>query len=127
MMSVGGGGGRTGRVALAAWLTLWATGCAGWRVESIPPTEVLRNPNVHAVRVIKPDRSKVEIYDPSLRGDTIVGHPTDRAIARLTLPLSQVQTIATRHTSFGKTMLAILAIGAGVAAYAGLQSLNQGY
>jgi PBP1b-binding outer membrane lipoprotein LpoB len=118
---------RAQRAALAAWLALMATGCVGWRVESAPPAEVVRNPDVHAVRVIKRDKSKVEIYDPSLQGDSIVGHPTDRAIAKLVMPISQVQTIATRHTSFGKTVLAVLAIGGGVAVYAALQSLNQGY
>jgi PBP1b-binding outer membrane lipoprotein LpoB len=126
-MAEGAGVIRARRAALAAWLALMATGCAGWRVETAPPAEVVRNPDVHAVRIIKLDKSKVELYDPSLQGDTIVGHPTERAIAKVVMPISQVQTIATRHTSFGKTILAVLAIGGGIAAYAALQSLNQGY
>jgi len=116
---------RARRVGAAAWLALMTTGCAGWRVESASPREVLRNPDVHAVRIIKPDRTKVEIYDPAIQGDSITGHPTQRAVARMMLPLSSVQTIATRHTSIGKTLLAGLAIAGGVAAYALLMSLNQ--
>src|ERR1041384_1633245 len=90
---------RARRAGAAAWLTLMASGCVGWHVESASPREVLRNPDVRAIRVNRPDRTKVYIYDPSIQGDSIVGHPTDRAIARLVLPLSQVQTIATKHTS----------------------------
>ena len=117
---------RARRAGAAAWLTLMASGCVGWHVETASPREVLRNPNVRAIRVNRPDRSKVYIYDPSIQGDSIIGHPTNRAIARLVMPLSQVQTIATKHTSVGKTFLAVLAIGGAVAVYGLLQSLNQG-
>src|ERR1051326_6832212 len=107
LVATGGGGGlRAHAAARAGCRPLVAAGWGGWRVESAPPAEVVRNPDVHAVRVIKRDKSKVEIYDPSLQGDSIVGHPTDRAIAKLVMPISQVQTIATRHTSFGKTVRA---------------------
>src|ERR1043166_5766130 len=109
-MAEGGGVIRAQRAALAAWLALMATGCVGWRVESAPPAEVVRNPDVHAVRVIKRDKSKVEIYDPSLQGDSIVGNAP-----------------APANTSLGTAVLAVMTIGGGAAVYAALQSLNQGY
>jgi hypothetical protein len=114
------------RVALAAAVALSA-GCAGWRVQQVPPKELLKDRSIEAVRVTRADKSKVEIYNPMIQGDSIVGHPTDRAIARLVMPISQVETIATRYHSVPKTMLAGLAVIGAVGAYALLQSLNQGY
>jgi hypothetical protein len=114
------------RAAAAAVLAAGTSGCVSWRVESVSPRELLRASDVPAVRVSRPDRSQVELYDPHLAGDSIVGHPTDRAIARVAIPLAQVQTIETRHHSLGKSLLAGVAIGAGIGLYELLQRLNQG-
>lgn len=114
------------RVILAAAVALLA-GCAAWRVQQVSPKELLKDKSIEAVRVTRADKSRVEIYNPVIQGDSIVGHPTDRAIARLVMPISQVETIATRYHSVPKTMLAGLAVLGAVGAYALLQSLNQGY
>ena len=114
------------QVVLAAAVSLSAS-CAGWRVQQVPPRELLKDKSIEAVRVTRADKSKVEIYNPAIQGDSIIGHPTNRAIARLVMPISQVETIATRYKSVPKTMLAGLAILGAVGAYALLQSLNQGY
>jgi hypothetical protein len=100
------------------------SGCVGWRTEPVSPRELLSQGEVRAVRIVKPDNTRIEIWDPTLVGDSIRGHPTERAIARFTVPLSSVQSIETRHTSIGKTFLAVLGIGAGVVVYALIQSLN---
>jgi hypothetical protein len=117
---------RARRVAVAAWMTMATSGCLAWRVESAPPREVLQRPDVNAVRITSTDSagSKVDIYDPTLVGDSISGHPTKQAVARIYLPLSHVKSIATQHKSIGKTALVVLGVGAGVAVYALLQSLN---
>ena len=115
------------RAALATWLTVISTGCMAWRLESVPPRELLKTPGIEAVRVTRADKSKVEIYDPVLQGDSIIGHPTDRAIARLAMPLSQVETISTRHQSIGRTLLITLGVAGAIAVYGLLQTLNQGY
>lgn len=113
------------RAVLAGWLAISASGCLGWRLESVPPRELLTKSNYEAVRVTRADdKSKVEIWNPRLVGDSIIGHPTDRAIARLVMPLSQVQTISTPHKSIGKTTLAVFAVIGAVGAYALLQTLN---
>ena len=114
------------RLALASFVALSASGCLAWRVQPVAPRELLKDRSIDAVRVTRADKSKVEIYNPQIVGDSIVGHPTDRAIARLVLSLSQVETIATRYKSLGKTLLAGLAIIGAVSVYALLQSLNQG-
>lgn len=106
-------------------LALPATGCVGWRTETVPPRELLagRQP-VRAVRVTRTNKTQVELYDPVLVGDSIRGTPTERAIQRITVPLSDVTQIQSRRTSMGKTLLLILAIGGGVAVYGLLQELN---
>jgi hypothetical protein len=115
---------RATRIAIVAWMGLGATGCLAWRVESVPPRDLLRGGSVPAVRVTKADKSKVEIWSPKLVGDSIIGHPSEVAIARLVMPLSQVQTIATKHRSFGRTLLIGAGVVGAVGAYALLQSLN---
>ncbi|NOT07540.1 MAG: hypothetical protein HOP28_04955 [Gemmatimonadales bacterium] len=118
---------RAARAMALAWLVLAASGCVGWRVQNVPPKELLRDRGIEAVRITRPDNSKVEIYNPAIVGDSITGNPTNRAIIRLMIPLSQVQTIATPYKNVGKTMLFGLAILGGVGLYALLQSLNEGY
>ena len=115
---------RTRRIAILIGLAVSA-GCSSWKVSSVTPRELLRDPGIEAVRVTRADKSKVEIYDPVLQGDSIIGHPTERAIARVVMPLSQVQTIATREKSLGRTLLIGLGIAGAVALYALLQELNQ--
>ncbi len=115
---------RTILATLLAGAMLGGTGCVGWRTEQATPRELLSNGEIRAVRIVKPDNTRLEVWDPALVGDSIRGHPSERAIARFTIPLSSVQSIETRHTSLGKTFLAVLGIGAGVVAYALIQSLN---
>ena len=120
---------RARRVAIAGWMALAASGCVStWRVESVPPREVVQRPGVEAVRITSIDSAgtKVEIYDPVLVGDSITGHPTKTAVARIYVPLSHVKTIATQHHSVGKTALVFVGVGAAVAVYGLLQTLNQG-
>jgi hypothetical protein len=109
-------------------LVISASGCVGWRTESVPPQELLRGGHeIPAVRVTRQDNAKVELFDPVLVGDSIRGAPTGRAIQRITVPLSDVRQIQSRRTSMGKTLLLVLAIGGGVAVYGLLQELNEGY
>lgn len=105
--------------------SLLLAGCAGWHTESVAPRELLKDKRVPAVRVTRADKSKVEIWGPALVGDSIVGHPTELAIARVVMPLSEVQSIATRRTSLKKTLLISLGVIGAVAVYGLLMELNQ--
>ncbi len=119
---------RTRRAFASLWLTLGASGCAGWSTTDVAPRELLRERgSVSAVRVVKRDSSRVELYDPVLVADSIRGATTQRAVARITVPLSDITEIAVRKTSLGKTALVVLAVGGGVALYALLMSLNEAY
>ena len=119
--------GAMGRLLMITWLLPGSTGCVAWHTETASPRELLQARQEPALRVTKPDKSQVEMWNPVLVRDSIYGHPTERAIARFSVPLSAVQGVETRRTSFGKTLLLILGVGAGVAAYGLIQSLNQAY
>ena len=114
------------RIVVVAMMALTSAGCTGWQTTSVVPRELLATGGVPSVRVTRHDKSKVEIYNPVLKGDSIIGHPTDRAIARLVMPLSQVNTIATRHTSLSRTLLIGLGAVGAVFLWDLLQSLNKG-
>ncbi|MGH7561781.1 MAG: hypothetical protein ACRENB_12275 [Gemmatimonadales bacterium] len=115
-------------LALVLSLSAGSAGCVGWRTEQASPRELLSSGEpVRAVRVVRQNNDKVELFDPVLVGDSIRGGATERAIQRITVPLADIQSIQSRHTSFGRTVLMVLAIGGGVALYGVLQGLNQGY
>ena len=121
---------RATRVVVAAWVLVSSSGCVSvWRVNPTPPRELLKNPEVTAVRITTTDTlaPRIEVYDPHLAGDSITGHPSKLAVARIYVPLSHIKTLSTQHKSLGKTALIGLAIVGAVGAYALLQSLNQGY
>lgn len=118
---------RATRAAAMVWITLASSGCMAWRTETVAPREVVAKRGVEAVRVTRHDKSKVEIWDPVLQGDSIVGHPTERAIARLVMPLSQVESIAVRKKSLGRTLLIGFGVLGAITVYALLQELNQGF
>jgi hypothetical protein len=115
---------RARRVAVATWLAAATSGCTVWKVESVPPRQVMSNPKVTEVRILSTDSLKIEIYDAKLVGDSIYGHPSKQAVARVYIPLSRVRTISTLHKSAGRTALVLLAAGGIVAVYGFLQSLN---
>jgi len=117
---------RTPLSSLGMMLLVLSTGgCMGWKTVSVPPQQLLQGDhNIHAVRVIRQNNMQVDLFDPVLIGDSIRGTPTERAIQRITVPLSDVRQIQSRRTSLGKTMLMVLAVGGAVAAYGLLQELN---
>ena len=115
---------RARRATVAAWLAVTSSGCTVWKVESVPPRQVMSNPKVTAVRILSTDSLKIEVWDAKLVGDSIYGHPSKQAVARVYVPLSHIRTISTQHRSVGRTALIVLAVGGAVTAYALLQSLN---
>jgi hypothetical protein len=113
------------RLTLGGLSFLMLTGCVGWRPQGVSPQEVLARKPEEVILVATADSAKgVEVYEPRIIGDTLTGHPTETAIRRLAIPLGQITQVSTRYRHIGKTLLAGIAIAAGVAAYGLLQSLN---
>lgn len=99
------------------------SGCTAWRTQNVPVTEVLaRNPEV--VRVSTADSSGITVFSPKIQNDTLTGFPTDLAIQRVNVPVSDITGVSTRYKHVGKTLLAGLAILGGIAVYGLLQTLN---
>ena len=69
----------------------------------------------------------MELYTPSVVGDSLKGLPTELAIRPVTIPLSEVASVATRHFSVGRSFLLVGVVVAGAFVYDWLMSLNQGF
>lgn len=61
------------RALLVVLLGLVATGCSRWRFASSPAPTVVATERPERVRVTRGDGSRLEISDPSVRNDSIVG------------------------------------------------------
>jgi len=100
------------------------TGCQGWRVQTMPPAEYIRTAKPDRVQLIRTDNTKAELWSPQLVGDSLRGLPTEKAIRPLTIPMEEVDKVAIRKFSLGKTALLVLSVGAGLFLYDQLMALN---
>jgi hypothetical protein len=114
------------RIAPYVLLALSLAGCYGWRVESTPAATYVAETKPERVQVIRTDRTKVELFNPAVAGDSLKGLPTELAIRPITVPLSEVKSVSTRHFSIKKTIGLAGLIVAGAFVYDQLMSLNQG-
>jgi len=106
------------------WKQSWAVmlmagqigGCTAWRLETVSPAEVIARAKPSVVRVQYADAEPEVLYQPEVRGDSLLGRSepdarqADRAIA-----LADVTSVATRQVSEGRTtglVLGLVGIGA---------------
>jgi hypothetical protein len=101
------------------------SGCQGWRVQTTPPAEYIRTARPERIQLIRTDNTKAELFAPQLVGDSVRGFPTEKAIRPLTIPMEEVEKVAIRKFSLGKTALLVLSVGAGLFLYDQLMALNQ--
>ncbi len=127
---------RMERLAFTAWLAASAGACSSWQVETVSPEELISQQHPDQIRVTLPDRSKVELQQPTLEGDTLVGivggHVTTTGSAstgafgenatvvevkggmQLRIPVSNARYIETNQVNAGKTLglvAGIVAVG----------------
>ncbi len=106
-----------------SWKQCWAVilmagqigGCTAWRLETVSPAEVIADkPSV--VRVQYADEQQEVLYQPEVRGDSLLGRSEpDARQADRALALADVTSVATRHVSGGRTtglVLGLVGIGA---------------
>ena len=91
-------------------------GCTAWRLETVSPAEVIARDKPSVVRVQYADEQHEVLYQPEVRGDSLLGRgePDARAADRA-VALADVTRIATRHVSGGRTtglVLGIVGVGA---------------
>jgi hypothetical protein len=112
-------------IALFSFATL--TGCAAWKKQQTPPQSPFTGPShPHLIRVTLAGGKRLELKNPSIRGDSLVGSmPSngrwpgpwdDPEWVETGLPLADVRLVELRKVDAGRTLLfAAAGIGATVA------------
>jgi hypothetical protein len=106
-------------VGVMAALTLGvaAGGCTAWKTESGRPGEVVAEKKPDRVRVNRYDGNTVELAQPLIAGDSLSGYGRNSPdSARVSMALSDVQSVSIQRVDAGKT--AVLIAGLGVTAIA---------
>ena len=106
------------------WKRCWAVilmagqmaGCTAWRLETVSPAEVIAREQPSVVRVQYADEQHEVLYQPEVRGGSLLGRSaSDARQADRTVALADVTSVATRHVSGGRTtglVLGLVGIGA---------------
>ena len=117
------------RRKVTALIALTTTACTSWHVQHGPaPSAVAAETGSRgAVRLIFKSGSFADVYDVQIVGDSVIGMsapataPTRERVAFAT---AEVQSVATKHVSVGRTVLALAAIGLAVAIIIGSATAN---
>lgn len=104
--------------ALAAFLmSVQLVGCTYWKIEALPPAALIEHQQPSVVRVNDVDGRRQLLYQPGIRGDSLVGsrnydsNRRDRAV-----PVAGVTQLETHHVSANRTVGLLMGIGAVVGA-----------
>lgn len=102
-------------VALALFV-LYLPACTTWRAQSFPAQAVILDEHPKRIRLTRLNGSRVEITNPRIVGDSIVGaSPGSRRLAAA-VALDDIRFVETRQIHAGNTTL--LVFGLGIAALA---------
>ena len=97
------------RAVLLLFLVLNVTACYTWQgVATARPIELIEATQPHRVRVLKPDGTQVELENPSVEGDQLVGTRTRGSgggfvTSDASVTLEDVLQIEIRNFSLGRT------------------------
>jgi hypothetical protein len=94
-------------------ITLLTSSCRVWSVTSVTPTDYMSKHQPNQVRIFKKSGQTVILLEPEVLGDSLRGYAT--TTGRPTLALADIDSIAVRKTSWGKTLLLVGGVGAAVA------------
>ena len=100
------------RAVLMLFLVLNLTACYTWQgVATTSPAQLIEVTQPDRVRVLKPDGTQVELENPSVEGDQLVGtnttrsggsfEPTDASVS-----LEDILNLEIRNFSLGRSILA---------------------
>ena len=122
-----------------SWKQGWAvilmagqiSGCTAWRLETVSPAEVIARDKPSAVRVQYADEQQEVLYQPQVRGDSLLGRTEpDARQADRAMALADVTSVATRHVSGGRTtglVLGLAGIGAVVGFVIAIANMDLGF
>ncbi len=96
------------RVVLLFFLVLHLTACAAWQPVVAPsPAQFIEAEQPDRVRVTTQGESQVELENPSVEGDEVVGNTRS-------VPLGEILMLEVREFSMDRTMLLLGGVTAGV-------------
>ena len=118
------------RRKVTALIALTTTACTSWHVQHGPAPSAIeaRSGSNGAVRLTLRGGAFADVYNPQVIGDSIVGmnapasEPTRERVAFAT---ADVESVATKQVSVGRTVLALAAIGLAVLIIVGSASASQ--
>jgi len=117
------------RRKVTALIALTTTACTSWHVRAgaTPSSAVAESESRGAVRLMFRGGSFADVYDARLVGDSIIGRSAPANVARserVAFATADVESVATKQVSAGRTILALAAIGLAVAILVGSASSN---
>jgi hypothetical protein len=83
-------------------IPLLLAGCGTWRAQNGPPSEVVPANTASRLRIVRHDRSTLELREARVVGDSIVGQAGDPPV-RVAVALADVERIDARRTSAART------------------------
>jgi len=118
------------RRKVTALIALTTTACTSWHVQPGPAPSAVeaKGGSSGAVRLMLRGGAFADVYNPQIVGDSIIGMsapasaPTRERVAFAT---ADVESVATKQVSAGRTILALAAIGLAVAIIVGSASASQ--
>ncbi|HMA40644.1 MAG TPA: hypothetical protein VKP10_11230 [Gemmatimonadales bacterium] len=103
--------------------------CTAWHLTSAPPQEVIAAKQPVKVRIVRQDRSRVELSQPKVEADSIVGTNWDvkpgSPPSRAAIALADVRTVEVRETDTGRIIALVVGVGSIIALIVGLSGLSE--
>ena len=78
-----------------------------WKVETVSPEQFISRKQPAHVRVTRTGGTRVDLAQPRISGDSLVGMTGVMKDRLLSLPLSEVKSVAVEKLDAGKTVLAV--------------------
>lgn len=112
------------RRKVTALIALTTTACTSWHVQPGPaPSAIQAEGNSHgAVRLLLRSGSFADVYDLQIVGDSVIGMSAPASVStrdRVAFATADVEGVATKQVSVGRTVLALAAIGLAAAIIVG--------
>ena len=99
------------RLIACILLPCYLVACMSWQTQEITPEQVLAEKQPDKVRVTLTDGSQVEVYQPRVSGDTLMGL---REGQQVSIPLASVTQLELREGDTGKSIAAAgIVVGVG--------------
>jgi len=109
------------RATAAILLASYLPACTGWHAQSTTPEQVLTTKHPERVRVTRQDGFRIELLQPVIEADSVVGRDAraagpDSLKPRVAVALADIRTVELHQTKAAETVLLVGAVGLLVAA-----------